>query len=56
MSGPRYETVRPGCATGWADCPHGPDAVTVYELDRKGRRRYTITSCVHRNRLDGHGQ
>ena len=42
-----YEVVRDGCATGWDQCPHGSDAVTVYRLDDKGRRKPGGTVCVH---------
>jgi len=35
-----YTVVRPGCATGWEQCPHGEHAVTVV---REGK---TLTECL----------
>jgi hypothetical protein len=40
-----YTVVRPGCATGWEQCPHGEHAVTVI---RDGK---TLTECADRRVL-----
>jgi hypothetical protein len=39
-----------GCPMG-ATCPNGPDAVQVYRLDGKGRRRFNLTECVRKDEL-----
>jgi hypothetical protein len=49
----RYEYVKDGCATNWDRCGRS-DPVTVYQLDRNGRRRYEhLTLCVERSELSG---
>lgn len=44
-----YEVVRSGCATDWAQCPHGDEAVTVRRV-APGRPDWA-TECYPVSRL-----
>lgn len=44
MRAPAFVAV--GCATGWDECPHGAQAVTV---TYPGHR---LTSCISRDQLE----
>jgi hypothetical protein len=46
----RWEYVRDGCATA-VHCPTNDDPVTVYRLDRHGRRVHNLTECIDRTEL-----
>jgi hypothetical protein len=49
----KYEVAEhQGCNLG-DRCPNGPDAVQVYRLDDKGRRRFNLTECVKRSEVEG---
>lgn len=45
-----YEWVADGCPTDGERCNH-TDPVTAYQLDGKGRRRFSLTVCVERSDL-----
>ena len=40
-----YEVVRDGCATGWSECPHGDEAITVIYAGQRW------TSCIRRPKV-----
>jgi hypothetical protein len=48
----KYEVAEhQGCDLG-DRCPNGPDAVQVYVLDAKGRRRFNLTQCVKASEVE----
>lgn len=49
----RWEVVGFGCPTALQpkNCPNHPNSLTVYLLDRRGRRRPGGTSCIDATKI-----